>query len=378
MCMAKSSEYLSFTYKSLQDGTPVYLSLYPPTSVGSCSTLDNVPAIIYFHGGGLTVGDRNSWHPTWLQRRANAQGFAFIIPDYRLVPPATGHSILSDIEDLFAFFTETRSYTVLVSTPHIGYPQEIRFHINPNAIAVAGSSAGGLCAYLAAVHCNNPKPKAILSMYGMGGNFFTPHYLSPKKEVFFRGRELLDPTNFFDYLYPSANNLKEIADSPLAYNPPEHEMPGYPANPRMLLARLYLQLGVFLDYYTGCHSPSLSASLRKIISGSNSQSNIRNNPNFRVANCVGIIPEPHRCLFPQLHVTTNWPPTILCHGTADTAVLVEESRSLHRALDGAGVSVASFEFEGEEHSFDYEAKAEEMYGETFDKIMDTLKRWILE
>ncbi|KAI0037279.1 hypothetical protein FA95DRAFT_1614404 [Auriscalpium vulgare] len=25
-----------------------------------------VPAILYFHGGGLTVGDRTSWFPTWL------------------------------------------------------------------------------------------------------------------------------------------------------------------------------------------------------------------------------------------------------------------------------------------------------------------------
>ena len=45
------------------------------------------------------------------------------------------------------------------------------FKIDPDAMAVAGSSAGGLCAYLAAMHCVSPKPKGIVSMYGMGGNF---------------------------------------------------------------------------------------------------------------------------------------------------------------------------------------------------------------
>ena len=46
------------------------------------------------------------------------------------------------------------------------------FKIDPDAMAVAGTSAGGLCAYLAAMHCVSPKPKGIVSMYGMGGDFF--------------------------------------------------------------------------------------------------------------------------------------------------------------------------------------------------------------
>ena len=50
-------------------------------------------------------------------------------------------------------------------------PIDFTFKIDPKTIAVAGSSAGGLCAYLAAMHCVSPKPKALLSLYGQGGDF---------------------------------------------------------------------------------------------------------------------------------------------------------------------------------------------------------------
>ena len=38
-------------------------------------------------------------------------------------------------------------------------------------MAVAGSSAERLCAYLAAMHSVAPKLKGIVSIYGMGANF---------------------------------------------------------------------------------------------------------------------------------------------------------------------------------------------------------------
>ena len=98
-----------------------------------------------------------------LQGRVNAHGFTFISPDYRLVPPATGHTVLEDIKDLFGFLSKAgKIFTT---------SQQYEFEIDKDAIVVAGSSAGGLCAYLAAIHCDSPKPKAVLSIYGMGGDF---------------------------------------------------------------------------------------------------------------------------------------------------------------------------------------------------------------
>ncbi|KAF8630495.1 hypothetical protein AX15_002890 [Amanita polypyramis BW_CC] len=373
---------VSLAYKHLSDGTPVFFSLYPPTRPKQSP----VPAVVYYHGGGLTVGNRDSWHPAWLQRRANAHGFAFLSPDYRLMPPATGHSVLEDIKDLFIFLSKAGKVVTMIShdSVSVAASQQYEFEIDKDAIVVAGSSAGGLCAYLAAVHCYSPRPKAVLSMYGMGGDFFTPHYLLPKKEVFFRGRELLEPADFSDYLYPLASNLRELVDSPLAYHTEDYHIPRYPANPRMLLGRLYLQLGVFLDYYAGAHSPSLSEALRQSLgtgsdrSLNNSDSQNRSKEERNGLTFADSIPECHRCLFPQLWITSGWPPTVLCHGTADTAVSAEESRMLGRSLVEAGIAVKSFEFDGEEHSFDFEAGAEEKHGEVFDKIVATLVEWVME
>ena len=210
----------------------------------------------------------------------------------------------------------------------------------------------------------------------------TPHYLLPKDKPFFRGRELLDPAGFSDYMHPYPLT-EQIVDSPLAYHPADYPIPGYPANPRMLLARLYLQLGVFLDYYTGCHSPSLSEALRRVLAMDSDRSprvgnayggddDERNSPTFAEG-----IPERHRDLFPQLRVSPHWPPTVLCHGTADTAVPVEESRMLGRSLVNAGIPVKTFEFDGEEHSFDLDPNAEAKHGKTFDRIMATLAAWVM-
>ena len=90
----------------------------------------------------------------------------------------------------------------------------------------------------------------------------TWQYLAVKTNPFFRGRELLTPSEFPSFRYPESLLLPPITDSPQAYNSADSEKPGYPANPRMLLARLYLQEGNVLDYYTGQHEPSLSERLR--------------------------------------------------------------------------------------------------------------------
>jgi hypothetical protein len=86
-----------------------------------------------------------------------AAGFAIISADYRLLSPCTGRDVLDDIVDLFAFLARTK---------HLGTVQ-----VDSTRLVAAGNSAGGLCAFLAAVHAN-PKPRAILSMYGLGGEMF--------------------------------------------------------------------------------------------------------------------------------------------------------------------------------------------------------------
>ena len=132
----------------------------------------------------------------------------------------------------------------------------------------------------------------------------------PKSGPIRPGMKMLDPKQFKEYLYPQSSCLEPVSDPPYAYHPPDHDTPGYPRNPRMLIGKLYLQLGTFLDYYTREHEPSLSEHLRSLS-----------------IPALGV-PEQHRRLFPQLGISPAWPPTCLAHGTSDTSVLVEESRHL--------------------------------------------------
>ncbi|GLB38669.1 putative alpha/beta hydrolase fold [Lyophyllum shimeji] len=393
-----SPNFVTLVYKQVSkpgfEPIDVHLDVYRPASPppGANTTSPSVPAVIYFHGGGLTVGNRQSWFPTWLHKRATAAGYAFISADYQLVTPATGHEIVRDIQDLLEFLAtlevpagedpQARTHSEGQVQPSFSYK------IDPEAMAVAGSSAGGLCAYLAAMHCDSPKPRALISMYGMGGNFLTPHFLTPKTKPFFRGREMLDPRDFLRYLHPnyipddtalkatdaSFASLQPIADSPLAYHPQTYRIPGYPANPRMLLTRLYLQLGIFIDYYTGAHeNGGLSVILRDAL---DARPTSRDDDEEFLNRMRALIPPQHHALFPQLGVSARWPPVMLVHGTEDTAVPVGESRSLARLLSACGVTVEVMEVEGVEHSFDYESGAEKRFGEVFDQVGEFLGRLV--
>ena len=100
-----------------------------------------------------------------LSERFTGKGYLFISADYRLLPPCTGHEIAEDIVDLWAFLND----------PNLSFTfRELEgkeMKVRRGAIVVAGVSAGGLCAYIAAMHCDGPRPVAVLSCYGMGGDF---------------------------------------------------------------------------------------------------------------------------------------------------------------------------------------------------------------
>ena len=167
---------------------------------------------------------------------------------------------------------------------------------------------------------------------------------------------MLDPQQFETFLHPQTARLEPTSDSPLSYYPPDHDTPGYPSNPRMLIGRLFLQLGTYLDYYTGQHEPSLSEQMRSLSSPATG------------------IPEQHRRLFPQLGFPPTWPPTYLVHGSSDTAVLPEESRNLHALLKAANIDVVLWEVPGAEHSFDYNPPVE---GVSYDKLFDDIVEFLV-
>ncbi|KAL0571228.1 hypothetical protein V5O48_010735 [Marasmius crinis-equi] len=348
-------EPLTLVYKTC-DGGPIKMDVYLPKNVNPSSGI-----VVYFHGGGLVVGNRKSWFPTWLQKRLDKAGHLLVCPDYRLIPcgGVTGHDILQDILDAFAFIRGPEFERAL--------PTEGTFKVRPDRVAVAGTSSGGTCTYLAATHVQ-PRPRAAFSMYGMGGDFLTPYYYTPKTKPFFRGRELLDPEKFTEYLHPSIplDPSQSISESLLEYHPDTSPTPGYPANPHMLLTRLYIQLGSFLDYYTGQHSPSLSASLRE-----NTATTSTGDTETKKRLAEGI-DDRHLDLFPSLSADSSWPPTLFVHGSEDTAVPVGESRYLHELLLKEGVPSELVVVEGKEHSFDYDPDAETHHHDLFDRVASFL------
>lgn len=178
---------------------------------------------------------------------------------------------------------------------------------------------------------------------------------------------MLDPEGFRQFLWPFPPNLRPTSDSPLKYNPPNHPTaPGWPANLRQPLCRLYLQLGIILDYYTGEHEPSISSQLREIIEQGVDMEALL--PTLRLH-----IPERHICLFPQFLVDSTFPPTFMIHGELDSAVPVRDSYNMERLLNANEIKNSLRVVEGQEHSFDYADGAMEKYTTLFDEAFVFIK-----
>ncbi|KAF8150739.1 Alpha/Beta hydrolase protein [Crassisporium funariophilum] len=338
----------TLSYKCLTNDKEVLLDFYPPETSGNAPPIIKVPAVVFFHAGGLILGNRRFLFPTWLQKRANSLGYAFISADYQLLLPGTGHDILNDVRDVFKYIEENY-FTYRKTT----------FEIDPEKIVVAGGSSGGGLAQLAAAHVTSPKPKGVLALYAMGGDFFTSHWLDPKTKPFFMGRPLLDPSHSKALLPPFPEGLPAPTSDVLpAFNPTTR----LPAEPRMALTSLSLQLGNWLDYYTGEFEPSLSKTLRDALDAGVPRLTVRD-----------LVPERHRSLFPTFLVNASWPPTLLVHGTADTAVPILSSRRMNILLKNAGVDVQLIEVEGKEHLFDIEQNADVEFAGVFDKVEEFLK-----
>lgn len=99
------------------------------------------------------------------------------------MPPATAFDIIHDIQDLFQFLASEEPTGVNAQLDKsVGSIGSSLFHVDAQAIAVAGSSAGGQCVYYAAVHAT-PKPKCALSLYGMGGDYLVRPYITRRAKI---------------------------------------------------------------------------------------------------------------------------------------------------------------------------------------------------
>lgn len=288
---------------------------------------------------------------------------------------------MEDIKDLFAYIRNDLNAALAATTG------DLKLRINTDAICVAGSSAGGLCTYLCAMHLS-PKPKALLSIYGAIGEclvrrfrIFEPepclsccstqndYFLEPKTKPFVVDRPLDDPADFTEFLFPQSLSLPVVAESPVEYYPPTHETPGLPATKRMHVSGLYFQLGVWLDYYTGDHTLSQRLRQLELSPVSSSDGLTWTLDPIKAREVIG---EKNIRLLPQFGVAWDWPPALFVHGTKDCHVLLHESKHLAEKLRGVGVKNELIEVEGQPHGFDNALDAEKKYRKLFDRAADFL------
>ncbi|OJJ70437.1 hypothetical protein ASPBRDRAFT_44599 [Aspergillus brasiliensis CBS 101740] len=285
------------------DGHDVKLDYYlPPNASG------NLPAIIYYHGGGMTAGSRRGFgFPHWLYNHCQQNNYIFISADYRLCHPTTALDQIEDAKALFRFLASDEFQNSL--------PQNTT--LDTTRIAVTGFSAGAYSARAACIYAT-PKPAVLLTGYGSAGDWLLDHWTT--------GRP---PTSI-----ASMVNLDEVpkllADKTVVSDDMPEDGKGMMTNRFALTVRWELD-GTFLD---GCLGrPGLGAQLNQL----------------KYAQRAAAIPEDLKPAFLQLHVTREHPPAVFVHGTADDVVPDQESVNHYEQLKRLGVKTELLLVEGGQH-----------------------------
>jgi acetyl esterase len=122
-----------------------------------------LPVILYFHGGGWVIADRNVYAPSARGLARNAQAIVVSV-DYRRAPEAP---FPAQHDDALASYR-----WLLANAASIGG--------DASRIAIAGESAGGNLAVATAMQARDaglPQPRHILSVYPIAGSDLnTPSY----------------------------------------------------------------------------------------------------------------------------------------------------------------------------------------------------------
>jgi acetyl esterase len=112
--------------QDLQAGGPhgaIPVRLYRPLGVTDGQVL---PVLVYFHGGGWTIGDLDT-HDTLCRELANGAGCAVVSVDYRMGPE---HRFPAAVDDCLAATQWVHRHAA-------------ELHLDPARLAVGGDSAGG-------------------------------------------------------------------------------------------------------------------------------------------------------------------------------------------------------------------------------------------
>jgi acetyl esterase len=164
-----------------------------------------LPIILFFHGGGLTVGNLDT-HDTVCRKLAIFAKSIVISVDYRLAPD---HGFPSAHDDCFLAYQYVRNSAYL-------------FGGSPNAIAVCGDSAGGLLATTLCLRAKKekvPLPVFQALLYPMTDCSKESESYEEYGENFVLTKETM--RWFINNYLPVEADRKNIYNSPLLADPKE-------------------------------------------------------------------------------------------------------------------------------------------------------------
>jgi acetyl esterase/lipase len=269
------------------------------------------PVLVWLHGGALILGSRAMIDPTHLARYLDA-GYTVAAVDYRLAPETKLPEIISDVQDAIAW--------VRADGPR-------PFGVDPQRLAVIGHSAGGYLTLLAGCTIQ-PRPQALVAFYGYGD---------------IAGAWYSRPSPYYCRQPPvSEKEAFAVVGSDGRCQPPCISDGSAVAE----RSRFYLytrQRGLW---------PLLVA---------------------------GYDPERDRdallAYCPVLHVTEDYPPTLLLHGDEDMDVPYEQSVAMAEALAAADVPHRLLTIPGGEHVFDARM-TDPTVAAAFDEVLIFLSRYL--
>ncbi len=269
------------------------------------------PTLVYIHGGALINGSRASV-PRRLLDLAQQEGYVLVSIDYRLAPEVKLPAIIEDLKDAFTWIRE--------KGPTL-------FHANPEKLVVSGGSAGGYLTLMSGI-CVEPQPTALVAYWGYGdvdGPWYTQpsaHYrqavpLIAKEEAYSGvGGKVLSGVDF-----------SVSGDTP---------------RDRGRYYRYLRQNGLWTREVTGFDPATQRQEL-----------------------------DPY-C--PVRNVTSEYPPTILIHGTEDTDVPYALSVNMAAALAGNKVSHQLVAVQGAGHGLSGGDPKERE--KAHQQVLDFVKRYL--
>ncbi len=178
-----------------RDGAPIAVRLYASSASHSGSPL---PVLVYFHGGGFTIGSIET-HDGLCRRLAHLAQCAVVSVEYRLAPEHVFPTAVNDAWDAVRWLADTGA----------------TLGLDPSRMAVGGDSAGGTLASVCAILARDHGLSLVLQLLFYPGT--AAHANSDSHRRFGKGFVLEDShiAYFFGHYLPRLQDYEDWRFAPL-------------------------------------------------------------------------------------------------------------------------------------------------------------------